>query len=75
MFRRPEPSDDTEEYSIKTEIHITIPDDLKNHLIEECDVITKQKKLPSLPMSITVDKILDDYVEAIETGKITDLNK
>lgn len=75
MFRRPEPSDDAEEYIVKNEISITIPDDLKYHLIDECDVITKEKKLPSLPMSITVEKVLDDYVEAIESGKIEGLNK
>ncbi|XP_058800227.1 mortality factor 4-like protein 1 [Phymastichus coffea] len=67
---RPEPSDDVVEYHVKTDIKIPIPDDLKCYLIDECDVITKQKKLPSLPMSTTVDKIIDNYVEAIESGKI-----
>lgn len=52
-----------------------MPDDLKCHLIDECDAITKQKKLPSLPMSTTVDKVLDNYVEACEAGKFSDLHK
>ncbi|XP_031787123.1 mortality factor 4-like protein 1 isoform X2 [Nasonia vitripennis] len=72
---RPEPSDEAEEYTVKQQIHITIPDDLKYHLLDECDVITKQKKLPSLPMSITVEKVLNDYIEAIESGKINGVNK
>ncbi|XP_014208421.1 mortality factor 4-like protein 1 [Copidosoma floridanum] len=72
---RPEPSDDTEEYSVKSEIKISIPNGLKCHLIDERDVITKQKKLPSLPMSVTVDKILNDYVEAVNSGKVNGLNK
>lgn len=68
---RLEPSSETEEFLTKTEIKITITDDLKIFLIEEFDVITKQHKLPVLPTTNTVDKILDDYVESKET-KVND---
>lgn len=75
ICRRAEPSDDTEEYSVKSEFHITLPESLKLLLMDEHDAVIKQKKLPSLPMSITVDKIMEEYKEAIESGKFPGLHK
>ncbi|KAJ8687084.1 hypothetical protein QAD02_022878 [Eretmocerus hayati] len=72
---RAETSEDTTEYSVKSEFKIWIPDDLKTHLADECDVILNQKKLPSLPMSVTVDKVLENYAEEIKSGKYEELNK
>ena len=43
--------------------------------MDEHDAVIKQKKLPSLPMSITVDKIMEEYKEAIESGKFPGLHK
>ncbi|XP_014221767.1 mortality factor 4-like protein 1 [Trichogramma pretiosum] len=69
-----EPSDDNESYTVKTEFNIKLPNELKMLLIDENEVIVKQKKLPTLPMSITVDKVFENYKEAIESGKIEGLH-
>ena len=75
-YRRLEASSgEAEEFFIKVEFKIVIPDDLKLLLVEENEAMTKNKKLPSLPMRITVDKILNDYVESQETDKINDFSR
>lgn len=72
-FSRLEPSGETEEYLTKVEVKIKLPEELKFVLIDESEVILKHHKLPALPVKNTVDKILDDYVEAKSLGKTNDI--
>lgn len=73
FFSRLEPSGETEEYLTKIEVKIKLPEELKFVLIDESEIILKHHKLPALPVQNTVDKILDDYVEAKSSGKSNDI--
>lgn len=73
FFSRLEPSGETEEYLTKVEVKIKLPEELKFVLIDESEIILKHHKLPALPVQNTVDKILDDYVEAKSLGKSNDV--
>ncbi|XP_015601645.1 mortality factor 4-like protein 1 [Cephus cinctus] len=68
---RLEPSGE-EEYHTKVEIKIKIPEELKALLVDDWEAITKNNKLPQLPVRSTVDKILDDFVESRAPGKVND---
>ncbi|KAL0101106.1 hypothetical protein PUN28_018750 [Cardiocondyla obscurior] len=72
---RLEPSSETEEYLTKIEVKIKLPEELKYVLIDESEIILKHHKLPALPVQNTVDKILDDYVEAKSSGKSNDVRE
>ncbi|XP_012284884.1 mortality factor 4-like protein 1 [Orussus abietinus] len=65
---RLEPSGDTEEYLTKVEVRIKIPEELKTLLIDEWEAVSRFHKLPNLPARITVDKVLDDFVESRTVG-------
>jgi len=64
-----------EEYLQKIEVKIRLPDELKHWLVDDWDLINRQKKLYQLPARVPVETILADYVKHRTSVKGITLNK
>ncbi|XP_002125277.2 mortality factor 4-like protein 1 [Ciona intestinalis] len=52
-----------EAYTAKVEINIQIPDQLKPILVDDWDLVTRQKQIYQVPATVTVEDILSSFVE------------
>ncbi|XP_036363700.1 mortality factor 4-like protein 1 isoform X2 [Octopus sinensis] len=59
-----DPTVESEEaFQTKIEVHVKVPDDLKLWLVDDWDLMTKQKKLLKLPAKHNIETILEEYIQ------------
>ena len=64
-----------EQFMTAVEVRVKLPDELKPALVDDWDLINRQRKLPIVPARVTVDSILADYIRAKTSNKNNTPNK
>ncbi|XP_068224703.1 mortality factor 4-like protein 1 isoform X2 [Palaemon carinicauda] len=67
--------DNEEQFMTTVEVRVKLPDELKPALVDDWDLINRQRKLPIIPARVTVDVILADYIRAKTSTKSNTPNK
>lgn len=67
--------DNEEQFMTTVEVRVKLPDELKPALVDDWDIINRQRKLPIVPARVTVDVILADYIRAKTSTKSNTPNK
>ena len=57
------------------EVRIKLPDELKPCLVDDWDLVNRQRKLTTLPARVTVTSILEQYTKAKISAKANTPNK
>lgn len=64
-----------DQFMTAVEVRVKLPDELKPALVDDWDLINRQRKLPIVPARVTVDTILADYIRAKTSNKNNTPNK